>query len=195
MDPAVFDRASGKWHLRFVHWLYEESPVPTRSDKTMLRLTPGAYFDDENGKASGWHKQKRVQIMNELRGANKVGKSMSSRIAYLDDMTVRAAAYVEELKVREQVWRLLASVCVNRAVFDGGNWFASFLNIFLQDAKEFVSTADGTAQLRLDVPTYRGSTVWSGFLGHVQVEIVNALVAEGSTVPTARKSITCGISH
>ncbi len=49
----------------------------------------------------------------------------------------------------------------------------------MPDAKEFVSTVDVTAQLRLDVPTYRGSTVWSGFLGHVQVEIVNALVAEG----------------
>ncbi len=61
--------------------------------------------------------------MSELRGANKVGKSMPSRIAYLDDMTARAAAHVEELKLCEQAWRLLASVCVNRAAFDGGNWF------------------------------------------------------------------------
>ncbi len=71
LDPVVYNKGSDKWSIRFVHLLYDVAPEFTRADKTMLRLTAEAYFDDEKGKASGWHREKQSNIMGAL---GKLGK-------------------------------------------------------------------------------------------------------------------------
>ncbi len=130
LDERVFD--GKKWNPRFVKLFQCEADafVTASHDAPQLKLSPQVFQNDTKQKKSGRHTTNRGLIEQELAKKGKLNiNSNESRMEYAKGLAERAQAWLNAMPRVEVAWRLLARVCTNLAVYDGGKWNDAFLAI------------------------------------------------------------------